>query len=112
MDAGRGGRRCGASAVGDPPEGHAAKRHEGRQQAILGRGRWDADALRDVVREYALETLADPGAVLVIDETGFLKQGKSSYGVGRQYTGFAGKIDPLPDRDVRGLCVPARARLY
>jgi SRSO17 transposase len=63
-----------------------------RQQAILGRGRWDADALRDVVREYALETLADPGAVLVIDETGFLKQGKSSCGVGRQYTGSAGKI--------------------
>jgi len=61
-----------------------------RQQAILGRGRWDADALRDVVRDYALETLADPDAVLVIDETGFLKQGKSSCGVGRQYTGSAG----------------------
>jgi len=63
-----------------------------RQQAILGRGRWEADALRDVVREYALETLADPDAVLVIDETGFLKQGKASCGVGRQYTGSAGKI--------------------
>jgi SRSO17 transposase len=63
-----------------------------RQQAILGRGRWEADALRDVVREYALETLADPEAVLVIDETGFLKQGKASCGVGRQYTGSAGKI--------------------
>ena len=63
-----------------------------RQQAILGRGRWDADALRDVVRDYALETLADPDAVLVVDETGFLKQGKSSCGVARQYTGSAGKI--------------------
>jgi SRSO17 transposase len=63
-----------------------------RQQAILGRGRWEADALRDVVRDYALETLADPDAVLVIDETGFLKQGKASCGVGRQYTGSAGKI--------------------
>src|SRR6516164_1385161 len=63
-----------------------------RQQAILGRGRWDADALRDVVREYALETLSDGDAVLVIDETGFLKQGKSSCGVARQYTGSAGKI--------------------
>ena len=63
-----------------------------RQQAILGRARWDADALRDVVRDYALETLADPDAMLVIDETGFLKQGKSSCGVGRQYTGSAGKI--------------------
>jgi len=63
-----------------------------RQQAILGRGRWDADALRDIVREYALETLADDDAVLVIDETGFLKQGKASCGVARQYTGSAGKI--------------------
>ena len=63
-----------------------------RQQAILGRGRWDADALRDIVGEYALETLAEEGAVLVIDETGFLKQGKASCGVARQYTGSAGKI--------------------
>jgi SRSO17 transposase len=62
------------------------------QQAILGRGRWDADALRNIVREYALETLADQDAVLVIDETGFLKQGKASCGVARQYTGSAGKI--------------------
>jgi SRSO17 transposase len=57
-----------------------------------GRGRWDADALRDIVREYVLETLADETAVLVIDETGFLKQGKASCGVARQYTGSAGKI--------------------
>lgn len=63
-----------------------------RQQAILGRGRWEADALRDIVRDYALETLADPDAVLVIDETGFLKQGKASCGVARQYTGSAGKV--------------------
>ena len=63
-----------------------------RQQAILGRGQWEADALRDIVRDYALETLADDTAVLVIDETGFLKQGKASCGVARQYTGSAGKI--------------------
>jgi SRSO17 transposase len=63
-----------------------------RQQAILGRGRWEADGLRDVVRDHALETLADPHAVLVLDETGFLKQGKASCGVARQYTGSAGKI--------------------
>ena len=63
-----------------------------RQQAILGRGRWDADALCELVRDYALETLADEDAVLVIDETGFLKQGKASCGVTRQYTGSAGKI--------------------
>src|ERR1700690_427934 len=70
----------------------AGDRGPWRQQAILGRGRWDADALRDIVRDYALKTLADPDAVLVIDETGFLKQGKASCGVARQYTGSAGKI--------------------
>ena len=73
-----------AEAAGDPGPW--------RQQAILGRGRWDADALRDIVRAYAVETLADDAAVLVVDETGFLKQGKASCGVGRQYTGSAGKI--------------------
>ena len=73
-----------AEAAGDPGPW--------RQQALLGRARWDADALRDVVRDYAIETLAEPDAVLVIDETGFLKQGRSSCGVGRQYTGSAGKI--------------------
>jgi len=73
-----------AEAAGDPGPW--------RQQAILGRGRGEADALRDVVRDYALEALSDPDAVLVIDEIGFLKQGRSSCGVGRQYTGSAGKI--------------------
>jgi SRSO17 transposase len=73
-----------AEAAGDPGPW--------RQQAILGRGRWDADALRDVVRDYVVESLAADDAVLVIDETGFLKQGKASCGVGRQYTGSAGKI--------------------
>jgi len=63
-----------------------------RQQDLLYRSRWDGDALRDVVRDYGLETLADDQAVLVIDETGFLKQGKKSCGVARQYTGSAGKI--------------------
>jgi len=73
-----------AEAAGDPGPW--------RQQSVLGRGRWDADALRDIVRDYAVETLADADAVLVIDETGFLKQGKASCGVARQYTGSAGKI--------------------
>ena len=73
-----------AEAAGDPGPW--------RQQAILGRGRWEADGLRDLVRDYALETLAEPDAVLVIDETGFLKQGKASCGVARQYTGSAGKV--------------------
>src|SRR4051794_5439196 len=73
-----------AEAAGDPGPW--------RQQAVLGRSRWDADALRDLVRDYALASLAVPDAVLVVDETGFLKQGTSSCGVQRQYTGSAGKI--------------------
>src|ERR1700722_19059188 len=73
-----------AEAAGDPGPW--------RQQAILGRRDWDADALCDIVRGYVIEHLADDDAVLVIDETGFLKQGKASCGVGRQYTGSAGKI--------------------
>jgi SRSO17 transposase len=73
-----------AEAAGDPGPW--------RQQAVLGRSQWDAEALIAVVRDYVLENLADPDAVLVIDETGFLKQGKTSCGVGRQYTGSAGKI--------------------
>ena len=73
-----------AEAAGDPGPW--------RQQAILGRGRWDADDLRDIVRDYVVENLGDEEAVLVIDETGFLKQGNASCGVGRQYTGSAGKI--------------------
>src|ERR1041385_5524404 len=73
-----------AEAAGDPGPW--------RQQAILGRGRWDADALRDIVREYVVERLAEPNAVLVGDATVFLKQGRASCGVARQYTGSAGKI--------------------
>src|SRR5947209_14113503 len=73
-----------AEAAGDPGPW--------RQQAMLGRRDWDADALRDIVSDYVIEHLADDDAVLVIDETGFLKQGKASCGVARQYTGSAGKI--------------------
>src|SRR3954454_3231972 len=73
-----------AEAAGDPGPW--------RQQAILGRSHWNADALRDVVRDHVIETLGAPEAVLVLDETGFLKQGHASCGVGRQYTGSAGKI--------------------
>jgi SRSO17 transposase len=73
-----------AEAAGDPGPW--------RQQELLGRDRWDAAALRDLVRDYVIEHLAHDDAVLVIDETGFLKQGNASCGVARQYTGSAGKI--------------------
>src|SRR5688500_13239992 len=63
-----------------------------RQQAILGRRHWYADALRDVVRDPVRETHGAPQAVLLIDDTGFLKQGHASCGAGRQDTCTAGKI--------------------
>jgi SRSO17 transposase len=61
-------------------------------QHLLGRANWDADALRDDLREYVLERLAGEGeGVLVVDETGFIKKGDKSVGVKRQYTGTVGK---------------------
>jgi hypothetical protein len=62
-------------------------------QHLLARAVWDADALRDDVRDYVTSYLGDPQAVLVIDETGDLKGGTTTAGVQRQYTGTAGKID-------------------
>ena len=62
-------------------------------QEFLSRVRWDADAVRDDLQAYVVEHLADPGAVLVLDETGFLKKGTKSAGVQRQYTGTAGRIE-------------------
>src|SRR4029450_8603029 len=53
---------------------------------------WDPDLVRDDLRAYVVECLGDPGAVLVVDETGFLKKGTTSVGVQRQYSGTAGKV--------------------
>lgn len=64
-----------------------------RIQSLLGRSSWTADHLRDHVRDYVKEALGDEGGVLVIDETGFLKKGRHSVGVGRQYSGTAGRIE-------------------
>jgi SRSO17 transposase len=54
---------------------------------------WDADGLRDQVRDYALEQFADERAVLIADPTGFAKKGRKSAGVQRQYSGTLGRID-------------------
>jgi SRSO17 transposase len=62
-------------------------------QHLLGRADWNPDALRDRLRTYVTDYLADPGAVGVIDETGFLKKGRHSAGVARQYSGTAGRIE-------------------
>jgi SRSO17 transposase len=62
-------------------------------QRLLRTARWDADAVRDELRTYVLESLGDPAAVLIIDETGFLKKGTKSVGVARQDRGTAGRIE-------------------
>jgi SRSO17 transposase len=54
---------------------------------------WDADRVRDDLRQYVVESLGSAGAVLVLDETGFLKKGTKSAGVARQYSGTAGRIE-------------------
>lgn len=61
-------------------------------QRLLAGAKWEADAVRDDRRAYVVEQLGDPRAILVIDETGFLKQGTHSVGVKRQYSGTAGRI--------------------
>src|SRR4051794_7538157 len=62
-------------------------------QHLLGRSDWDPDEVRDDLRDYVVEALGDPDAVLVLDETGFLKKGTKSAGVARQYAGTAGRIE-------------------
>ena len=62
-------------------------------QYLMGRSEWDPNGVRDDLREYVVSALGDPGAILVLDETGFLKKGTKSAGVGRQYTGTAGRIE-------------------
>jgi len=62
-------------------------------QEFLSRVHWDADALRADLRAYVVEQLGDADAVLVLDETGFLKKGTKSAGVHRQYSGTAGRIE-------------------
>jgi SRSO17 transposase len=62
-------------------------------QHLLARADWDADHVRDDLRAYVVEHLGDEQAVLVVDETGFLKKGRRSVGVQRQYSGTAGRIE-------------------
>ena len=64
-----------------------------RTQRVLSHVLWDEEAARDLCRDYALERLGAEDAILVVDETGFLKKGRCSAGVARQYSGAAGRIE-------------------
>jgi SRSO17 transposase len=62
-------------------------------QRLLNNALWDADLVRDDLRGYVVEHLGEKYAVLVVDETAFLKKGDKSVGVKRQYSGTAGRIE-------------------
>jgi SRSO17 transposase len=88
-----------AEHAGDPsPDG---------MQHLLARAKWDADGVRDDVRGYVAGRLGDPGAVLVVDETGDLKKGTTTAGVQRQYTGTAGRIENAQVAVYLGYAAPA-----
>jgi SRSO17 transposase len=72
---------------------HAGEATPDGMQRLLATADWDPDLVRDDLRGYVVEHLGDPQAVLVVDETGFLKKGTTSVGVQRQYSGTAGKVD-------------------
>jgi SRSO17 transposase len=72
---------------------HAGDRTPDGVQDFLARMRWDADQVRDDLRDYVVAHLGDADGVLVLDETGFVKKGTKSVGVQRQYSGTAGRIE-------------------
>src|SRR3954464_5781802 len=72
---------------------HAGEATPDGMQHLLARAVWDTDGVGEDLRDYVVDHLADPGAVLVIDETGDLKKGTHTVGVARQYTGTAGRIE-------------------
>jgi len=64
-----------------------------RLQQFIYRGEYSADGCRDILREYVTDNLGEEDGILIPDDTGFLKKGKKSCGVNRQYTGTAGRIE-------------------
>jgi SRSO17 transposase len=72
---------------------HVGEKEPKAMQRFLNLAHWDADALRDIGRDYAMESFGEPRGVLIADPTGFAKKGKKSAGVQRQYSGTLGRID-------------------
>jgi SRSO17 transposase len=74
-----------AEAVGD--------RIPDATQRLLYRSLWDADSARDRLLQFTIEVFGAEDGIGVVDETGFIKQGRRSAGVKRQYSGTAGKVE-------------------
>ncbi len=72
---------------------HAGELEPKALQRFLNLSPWDADALRDRNRDYAMDNFADPGGILVGDPTGFGKKGVKSVGTQRQYSGTLGRVE-------------------
>ena len=72
---------------------HRGDRSPDGLQHLLSRAKWDAEAVRDDLRDYVVDAFGDPGAVLAVDETGDVKKGTATVGVQRQYSGTAGRIE-------------------
>jgi SRSO17 transposase len=72
---------------------HAGEAGPRGMQRLLSAAVWDEAGVRDDLRGYVLEHFADPGAVLVVDETGDIKKGTATVGTQRQYTGTAGRTE-------------------
>jgi SRSO17 transposase len=90
---------------------HAGELEPAALQRLLNLSPWDADALLGLNREYVMEHLADPGAILVADPTGFAKKGTKSVGVQRQYSGTLGRIDNCQIATFLAYVTPGRDRV-
>jgi len=90
---------------------HAGEAEPKALQRFLNLSPWDADALLGVNREYAMEHLASPEAILVADPTGFAKKGTHSVGVQRQYSGTLGRIDNCQIATLLAYVTPGRDRV-
>src|SRR4051795_6958736 len=96
LAAGVGGARPGRTERGLSHRlggGEAGAARPGRPQRVLSYVLWDEEAARDLCREHAVERLGAEDAVLVVDESGFVKKGRHSAGVARQYCGTVGKVE-------------------
>jgi len=90
---------------------------EQQLQGLLTTMQWNADALNQQRVERMLSLASEGDAVLIFDDTGFLKQGHASVGVARQYTGTIGKVTNCQVGVTcvyaeRTLAWPVAARLY